>query len=152
MRSLLVQHAGARDRSGADHGATRPGSPHDLRHPRISLLHLGWTPWAAGTWQSSRVGRVVDTEGAHLAAILRAADFRGQRVLEVGSGEGRLTWGFASHAAFVLAFDPVEGDVATARAECTEELREKVRFEVARAEEIDVPPHSVDLVFFSWSL
>jgi predicted RNA methylase len=96
--------------------------------------------------------RVVDPEGAHLGAILRAADFRGRRVLEVGSGEGRLTWGFAPLAASVLAFEPDEAVVATARAECAEELREKVRFEVALAEEIEVPPASVDLVFFSWSL
>jgi len=94
----------------------------------------------------------MDAEGAHLAAILRAADFRERRVLEVGSGEGRLTWGFAPLAASVLAFDPDETAVATARADCTEELGEKVRFEAARAEEIDVPPHSVDLIFFSWSL
>lgn len=102
--------------------------------------------------QSSEVTRIVDEEGAHLAAILRTADFRERRVLEVGSGEGRLTWGFAPRAASVLAFDPDPDVVATARSECVDEVREKVRFEVARAEEIDVPPHSVDLVFFSWSL
>jgi len=101
--------------------------------------------------QSSDVTRVMDAEGAHLAAILRAADFRERRVLEVGSGDGRLTWGFAPLVASVLAFDPDEAVVASARTECTE-LREKVRFEAARADEIDVPPHSVDLVFFSWSL
>jgi ubiquinone/menaquinone biosynthesis C-methylase UbiE len=98
------------------------------------------------------VSRVIDAEGAHLGTILRAADFRGRRVLEVGSGEGRLTWGFAPLAAFVLAFDPDEEVVATARADCAEDLREKVSFAVASAEEIDVPPNSVDLVFFSWSL
>ena len=98
------------------------------------------------------MARVVDVEEAHLAAVLRAADFRGRRVLEIGSGEGRLTWGFAPLAASVLAFDPDDEVVAAARAECSEELREKVRFAVARADEIEVPPHSVDLVFFSWSL
>ncbi len=96
--------------------------------------------------------RVVDEEGAHLAAILRAADFSGRRVLEVGSGEGRLSWGIASHAASVLAFDPDTDYVAAARANCPQELREKVRFEVASAEEIELEPQSVDLVFFSWSL
>jgi ubiquinone/menaquinone biosynthesis C-methylase UbiE len=98
------------------------------------------------------VTRVIDAEGAHLAAILRAVDFHGKRVLEIGSGEGRLTWGFAPLAASVHAFDPDEEVVATARAECSAELRAKVRFQVAHAEEIEVPPHSVDLVFFSWSL
>ena len=96
--------------------------------------------------------RVVDAEGAHLAAVLRAADFRKRRVLEVGSGDGRLTCGIAPLAASVLAFDPSPEDVASARADCPAELREKVRFAVATAEEIDVPPQSVDLVFFSWSL
>ena len=96
--------------------------------------------------------RVVDAEGAHLAAILRAADFNGKRVLEVGCGEGRLTWGFAPLAASVLGFDPTPEDVAVAQASMPDELREKVRFAVASAEEIEVPRESVDLVFFSWSL
>lgn len=95
---------------------------------------------------------VVDAEGAHLAAILRATDFSSKRVLEVGCGEGRLTCGIAPLAASVLAFDPSSEDVASARADCPAELREKVRFAVATAEEIDVEPQSVDLVFFSWSL
>ena len=102
--------------------------------------------------QGPEMVQVVDAEGVHLAAILRAADFRDKRVLEVGCGEGRLTLGIAPLAASVLAFDPSSEDVASARADCPQELREKVRFEVASAEEIEVEPHSVDLVFFSWSL
>jgi len=102
--------------------------------------------------QSSTVARVVDAEGAHLAAILRAAEFTERRVLEVGCGDGRLTWGIARLAASVLAFDPVPEDVAVAQASTPDELREKVRFAVASAEEIEVPRESVDLVFFSWSL
>ena len=102
--------------------------------------------------QALAVARTVDAEGAQLAAVLRAADFSGRRVLEIGSGEGRLTWGFAALTRLVLAFDPDAESVSGARAACPEELRSKVRFEVASAEEIEVPPQSVDLVFFSWSL
>jgi len=98
------------------------------------------------------MARVVDPEGAQLAAVLRAADFTGRRVLEIGSGEGRLTWGFAGVTESVLAFDPDPAAVAGARRACPEDLRETVRFEVASAEEIEVPAQSVDLVFFSWSL
>ena len=59
------------------------------------------------------VMRSVDPEGAHLAALRRLAAFRGQRVLEVGCGDGRLTLGVAADGATVLAFDP---DPATAAA------------------------------------
>lgn len=96
--------------------------------------------------------RVVDAEGVQLTAILRAADFEGRRVLEVGSGEGRLTWGIAPIAASVHSFDPDAERVAAARSACPAELREKVHFEVASAEAIEVQPQSADLVFFSWSL
>ena len=98
------------------------------------------------------MSRVVDAEGAHLAAVLRAADFRNRRVLEVGSGEGRLTRGIAPLAESVLAFDPISEDVTRARADFPLELSEKVRFEVAQADEIEIEPQSIDLVFFSWSL
>ena len=52
------------------------------------------------------MSRVLDPEGAHLAALRRLADFRGQRVIEVGCGDGRLTLPVARDAAQVLAFDP----------------------------------------------
>ena len=73
-------------------------------------------------------------------------------MLEVGCGEGRLTWGIAQLAASVLAFDPVAESIETARRECPAPLCDKVRFEVAQAAQINVPQHSVDLVFFAWSL
>ena len=49
---------------------------------------------------------LLDPEGAHIAALRRLADFAGQRVLELGCGDGRLTLGIAGVAAGVLAFDP----------------------------------------------
>jgi ubiquinone/menaquinone biosynthesis C-methylase UbiE len=96
--------------------------------------------------------RIVDPEEAHLTALRDATDFRGRRVLEIGCGEGRLTWGIAADADYVLATDPDEERVATARATRPEQLREKVRFDVADAASIDVPRSSFDIVLFSWSL
>jgi 16S rRNA A1518/A1519 N6-dimethyltransferase RsmA/KsgA/DIM1 with predicted DNA glycosylase/AP lyase activity len=62
--------------------------------------------------------RVLDPEGAHLAALRRLQDFTGARVVEVGSGDGRLTPGIAERAASVLAFDPDEDAVARAEPRC----------------------------------
>jgi hypothetical protein len=35
------------------------------------------------------VGRVLDPEGAHLAALRQLADFAGRQVIELGCGDGR---------------------------------------------------------------
>jgi ubiquinone/menaquinone biosynthesis C-methylase UbiE len=95
---------------------------------------------------------VLDPEGAHLAALRRLGDFRGREVLELGCGDGRLTVGIAQDAAHVLAFDPDAGAVARARRSLPAELAARVTYEVASAKEIEITPHSFDLVVFSWSL
>ena len=95
---------------------------------------------------------VLDPEGAHLAALRRLGDFHGQRVLELGCGDGRLTLGIAEEAAHVLAFDPDAEAVDRARRSISAELADRVTYQVASGKEIEIKPHSFDLVLFSWSL
>ena len=96
--------------------------------------------------------RVLDPEGAHLAALRRLGDFRGRRVLELGCGDGRLTPGIARDAASVLAFDPDAEAVERARQSLPAELAQRVSYRVASGKEIKLEPVSFDLVVFSWSL
>jgi len=98
------------------------------------------------------VARVLDPEGAHLAALRRLADFGGQRVLEMGCGEGRLTAGIAADAAHVLAFDPDADRVAIAERDLPASLRPHVEFRAAAAESIEIERGTFDLIVFSWSL
>jgi 2-polyprenyl-6-hydroxyphenyl methylase / 3-demethylubiquinone-9 3-methyltransferase len=102
--------------------------------------------------ENRRVTRNLDPEGAHLAALRRLVEFDGKRVLEMGCGGGRLTVGIAADAASVLAFDPEAGPVADAQRSLPAELRDRVTYRVASAQELDVEPGSFDLVVFSWSL
>ncbi len=95
---------------------------------------------------------VLDPEGAHLAALRRLGDFRDQRVLELGCGDGRLTLGIAQDAAHILAFDPDSDAVGRARRSLRAELADRVTYQVASGKEIEIKPHSFDLVVFSWSL
>jgi ubiquinone/menaquinone biosynthesis C-methylase UbiE len=95
---------------------------------------------------------VLDPEGAHLAALRRLGNFRDQRVLELGCGDGRLTLGIAAEAASVLAFDPDAEAVERARKSLPAALAERVAYQVASGKEIEIEPHSFDLVVFSWSL
>jgi 2-polyprenyl-6-hydroxyphenyl methylase/3-demethylubiquinone-9 3-methyltransferase len=98
------------------------------------------------------VSPALDPEGAHLAALRRALDFRGKRVLEMGCGDGRLTAGIAADADSVVAFDPDREAVERARGALPVELVERVVFRVASAEQLEIEPGSFDLVVFSWSL
>ena len=98
------------------------------------------------------MSRVLDPEGAHLAALRRLGVFRDQRILELGCGDGRLTLGIAAEAASVLAFDPDAEAVERARSSLPDELAERVAYQVASGKEIEIEPQSFDLVVFSWSL
>jgi predicted RNA methylase len=95
---------------------------------------------------------VLDPEGAHLAALYRLADFRGQRVLELGCGAGRLTIPVARDAASILAFDPDLDAVGKARDSLPAELADRVAYLVASGKEVEVEPGAFDLALFSWSL
>lgn len=94
----------------------------------------------------------LDPEGAHIEALRRLGNFRNQRVLELGCGDGRLTVGIAPAAASVLAFDPDQEAVERARRFLPAELAERVSYRVASGKEIELDPVSFDLVVFSWSL
>jgi ubiquinone/menaquinone biosynthesis C-methylase UbiE len=73
-------------------------------------------------------------------------------VLEVGSGDGRLTVGVAEQAASVVAFDPDGDAVARARRELPAELAGRVTYLVGTATAIEIPRSAFDIVLFSWSL
>jgi 2-polyprenyl-3-methyl-5-hydroxy-6-metoxy-1,4-benzoquinol methylase len=94
----------------------------------------------------------LDPEGVHLAALRRVADFRGQRVLECGCGDGRLTVPVAEEAKSVFAFDPDGDEVEKARRSLPAELAQRVTYRVASGKDVEIEPHSFDLVVFSWSL
>jgi ubiquinone/menaquinone biosynthesis C-methylase UbiE len=56
----------------------------------------------------------VDPAGVMPSAILKAADFRHARVLEVGAGDGRLTFQYAAEPRSVVAIDTKEPDIQAA--------------------------------------
>jgi len=90
--------------------------------------------------------------------ITIAGDLSGKRVLEVGCGDGRLTFRYASQAAQVVAIDPNPDKVNQAGQNLPEELRNRVSFHALGLEEFAArhPPRAntglYDLVLLSWSL
>jgi ubiquinone/menaquinone biosynthesis C-methylase UbiE len=94
----------------------------------------------------------VDPEGAETRALGELAPVDGLRVLELGCGDGRLTFLIAPAAKSVLAVDPDEERVAAARSSLPAALADKVELVVAGATEVDSTGGEFDLALFSWSL
>ena len=94
-----------------------------------------------------------DPEGHETKALFDLVDLDGAEVLEIGCGDGRLTWRYADRAAHVMAIDPFEGGIkrAVERLRTTAlpvEFRE-IAFEDFSAES---PPDVFDVAILSWSL
>lgn len=73
------------------------------------------------------------------------------RVLEIGCGDGRLTWHYADSAKDVVGVDPKVELLATALRERPPTLRTKVTFTQAIAEVLPFPHERFDLAIMSWS-
>lgn len=93
-----------------------------------------------------------DPEQAETRAIHELIDFAGADVVEVGCGDGRLTWRYADRTRSVLAFDPDAAAMEHARASLPEQLRHLVTFQVADITSVNVPPGAFDVVVLAWSL
>jgi predicted RNA methylase len=98
------------------------------------------------------VARRLDPEGAETAALARLAPVDGLRVLELGCGDGRLTFRYAGAAASVLAVDRDPELIAAARSSLPAALADRVSFAAVGAAEVDAPRRSFDLALFAWSL
>ena len=94
----------------------------------------------------------IDPEGAETDALAQIAPLDGLRVLELGCGDGRLTFRYADAAASVLAVDSDQDQIASARAALPAHLADRVSFAAVGAAEVDVPRWSFELALFSWSL
>ncbi len=93
-----------------------------------------------------------DPEDTETKALHDYADFSGKRVLEIGCGDGRLTWRYADRAAHIVAIDPKPEDIAAANEDCPDDLRHKIDFRALRLEELGIPAERFDLALLSWSL
>src|SRR5512133_991764 len=78
-------------------------------------------------------------------------DFIGKRVLEVGCGEGRLTWRYAAKPSATFAIDPDRDALRVAAIDRPSDLEEKVHFSNAVSEHLPFPKESFDIVLLAWS-
>jgi ubiquinone/menaquinone biosynthesis C-methylase UbiE len=94
----------------------------------------------------------VDPVGVMPRAILKAADFRDARVLEVGAGDGRLTFQYASQPRSVVGIDTKEPEILAASKCSGVELRGDVQFLCANATDLPFSAEQFGIVLLASSL
>jgi 2-polyprenyl-3-methyl-5-hydroxy-6-metoxy-1,4-benzoquinol methylase len=94
----------------------------------------------------------VDPEGNETRAIHRLVDFHKKDVLEIGCGEGRLTWRYADRAASVVAIDAFESDIEQGRTSTPRQLRSRVSFRNADVVTAELERESFDVVVLGRSI
>jgi ubiquinone/menaquinone biosynthesis C-methylase UbiE len=91
-----------------------------------------------------------DPERTETKTLHRYADFSGKRVLEIGCGDGRLTWQYARSARFTAGIDLEADDLRLA----TIDRPSGLRVSFARADSVHLPfsKATFDIAILAWSL
>ncbi len=92
-----------------------------------------------------------DPEETETRFLNQTANLTNQRVLEIGCGDGRLTWRYARSARRIIGIDLDSDALKAARANCPSAFQETVSF--MRASSLDLPfPHGTfDRAILAWS-
>ena len=96
----------------------------------------------------------VDPEENEIGALFDFVALDGGRVLEIGSGDCRLTWRYAERAEHVTAVEPYAPAVTRARQHLPQQLEGRVVLRQAGFAEFaaQAPTSAFDVAVFSWSL
>ena len=93
-----------------------------------------------------------DTERNETKHLHRFVDFAGKRVLEVGCGEGRLTWQYAKETRLTIGIDLDQDALRVATIERPSDLKDKVHFSRAMSEQLPFSKETFDIALLAWSL
>jgi ubiquinone/menaquinone biosynthesis C-methylase UbiE len=97
----------------------------------------------------------IDPERNEINALLEfAGNLEGKHVLEIGAGDGRLTWRYAGKAGEVVAIDPNTERIARARDGIPEDLQGRVSILETTLEEYQHHGQAprFDVALMSWAL
>ncbi len=92
-----------------------------------------------------------DPEQNETKHLLQFANFHGKRVLEIGCGEGRLTWRYAAQPALTVGIDADRDGLRVATIDRPSDLDDRVLFSNAQAERLPFPKETFDIAVLAWS-
>jgi ubiquinone/menaquinone biosynthesis C-methylase UbiE len=93
-----------------------------------------------------------DPERKESKHLHKFADFTGKRVLEVGCGEGRMTWQYTKETHTTIGIDLDTGALRVARADRASDLEHNVLFTASASEYLPFSKETFDIAILAWSL
>jgi len=94
-----------------------------------------------------------DPERNEIKFLNQLADFSSSlRVLEIGCGDGRLTWRYARSVGHVVGIEIVRDDLRLAMADRPSDLVENMFFVNADSIHLPFSKETFDIAILSWSL
>jgi ubiquinone/menaquinone biosynthesis C-methylase UbiE len=80
------------------------------------------------------------------------ADFAGKHVLEIGCGEGRLTWQYAKETLSTVGIDLDADALRVATIDRPSDLEDIIHFSLSRSEQLPFSKETFDIAILAWSL
>lgn len=93
-----------------------------------------------------------DTEGNERHTLYKFVELDQQRVLEVGCGEGRLTWQYAKRTQMTLGVDLESDALRIANFDKPSDLGNKAFFACADSQYLPFSKATFDIAILAWSL
>src|SRR5262245_37657499 len=94
----------------------------------------------------------IDPEGIEIRELFAAADLTDKTVLEIGCGDGRLTFKYAGTPRAVVGIEPASSPLTSAQSNCPAALRPHVYFAQASAMTLPFRSDTFDVVLLAKSL
>jgi len=93
-----------------------------------------------------------DSERNEAKYLHKFVDFTGKRVLEVGCGEGRMTWQYAKETRSTIGVDLDPDGLRIANVDRPSDLEHKALFTCAASEYLPFSKETFDIAVLAWSL
>jgi ubiquinone/menaquinone biosynthesis C-methylase UbiE len=93
-----------------------------------------------------------DPEGLERKLLHKFVDFTGKRILEIGCGEGRLMWKYASSTKQAIGIDPDRDSLRVATIDRPSDLQKRALFSQASSLYLPFSKENFDSAIFAWSL
>ena len=93
-----------------------------------------------------------DTDRNEIKYLSKFVDLKDKHVLEIGCGEGRLTWQYAKAARSVVAVDLDRDSLRVAKVDRPSDLEDRIILACVDSEYLPFSKEKFDIAILAWSL